>query len=167
MQWLLALEIDQDPISLCRLMNNFRRKGVRVIALSMAAAGTGFSLMAVVETPEAEVDHLFHFLRRSEGVEQVSCYLPPSDQGLETLASDAAVSYAFMNADSFSHSRVAELFPGSKVILASGGKLLIEVPLGSGERGFASTAGPLNGSGFVRFVRVKTSRPQAVSALVA
>jgi len=169
MQWLLALEIDNDPISLCRLMNNFRRKGIRVVALSLAAAGAGFSLTAVVETPEAGVDHLFHFLRRSEGVDHVSCYLPASDQEPDSLRSDGQVSYIFVNAgsDSSGNSRVVELFPGGKVIVGSQGKLLLEIPVKGGGHYLPTAVTTLDGVEFVRFIRVKTSRAQAVSQLVA
>ncbi len=80
MQWLLALETDDDPISICRLMNVFRRKGVNLVTLSLAARARGFSVMALVETSETEVEHLFNFLRRSAGVEHVTCYLPVSAQ---------------------------------------------------------------------------------------
>src|SRR5437762_6852554 len=145
MQWLLALDLDCDPISLCRLMNKFRRKGIRVVALSLGSAGAGYSLTAVVETPETDVDHLFHFLRRSEGVEQVSCYLPASGHELDALANDAAFYYVFLNDGShlFGNSRVAEFFPESRVILASAGKLLLEVPVDSGDRGLSAASSPL------------------------
>ena len=34
MKWLLELETEKDPISICRLMNIFRRKGVNIVTLS-------------------------------------------------------------------------------------------------------------------------------------
>jgi hypothetical protein len=74
MQWLLELGTEKDPISLCRLMNIFRRKGVNLVTLSLASETAEFSLRAVVETAESEVAHIFNFLRRTEGVQHVTCY---------------------------------------------------------------------------------------------
>src|SRR5437773_1615199 len=74
MQWLLELETEKDPISTCRLMNIFRRKGVSIVALSLEAGPAEFSMKALVETAESEVAHIFNFLRRTEGVRHVTCY---------------------------------------------------------------------------------------------
>jgi len=74
MQWLLELETEKDPISICRLMNIFRRKGVSIVALSLEAGAAEFSMKALVETAESEVAHIFNFLRRTEGVRHVTCY---------------------------------------------------------------------------------------------
>lgn len=74
MRWLLALETEKDPIATCRLMNIFRRKGVGILKLELASAETGFALSALVETRDSDVPHLFHFLRRTEGVREVTCY---------------------------------------------------------------------------------------------
>src|SRR5436190_6517706 len=74
MQWLLELETERDPISTCRLMNIFRRKGVNIVALSLEAGPAEFSMKALVETAESEVAHIFNFLRRTEGVRHVTCY---------------------------------------------------------------------------------------------
>ena len=62
MQWLLELETERDPISTCRLMNIFRRKGVNIVTLSLKAGPAEFSMKALVETAESEVAHLFNFL---------------------------------------------------------------------------------------------------------
>jgi acetolactate synthase regulatory subunit len=67
MQWLIALDTNGDPITSCRLMNIFRRKGVSIVTLAMAARPEGFSVVALAETPESEVEHVFNFLRRVEG----------------------------------------------------------------------------------------------------
>ena len=170
MQWLLALETDGDPISICRLMNVFRRKSVNLVTLSLAAGARGFSLMALVETSETEVEHLFNFLRRSAGVEHVTCYLPASAQavGSDDLRIESGDSYVFINSGShsFESARVSESFPGSKVIFASQGKFLVEVPAGSRppvSAGDLMTQGPE----FVHLIRVKDTRLQAVSELVA
>src|SRR5881275_2524717 len=74
MQWLLELETERDPISTCRLMNIFRRKGVNIVTLSLKAGPAEFSMKALVETAESEVAHIFNFLRRTEGVRHVTCY---------------------------------------------------------------------------------------------
>ncbi len=68
MQWLLTLETNSDMISICRLMNIFRRKSLMIATLAMTARPSGFSLMGVVESAEAEMDYLFNFLRQTEGV---------------------------------------------------------------------------------------------------
>ena len=74
MQWFLELETEKDPISTCRLMNIFRRKGVNIVTLSLEAGPAEFSMKALVETAESEVAHIFNFLRRTEGVRHVTCY---------------------------------------------------------------------------------------------
>ena len=168
MQWLLALETDDDPISICRLMNVFRRKGVNLVTLSLAARARGFSVMALVETSETEVEHLFNFLRQSAGVEHVTCYLPVSAQaaGSDDLRTETGDSYVFINSgsQSFEPARVSESFPGSKVIFASQGKLLVEIPDGPLESaGDSITQGPE----FVHLIRAKDTRLRALSELVA
>lgn len=74
MQWLITLEINHDPIVACRLMNVFRRKGFRIITLVMTTRPNSYSMVAVMEHPEADIDHVFNFLRRIEGVKNVACY---------------------------------------------------------------------------------------------
>src|SRR5713226_1612933 len=73
-KWLVALETENDPITTCRLMNIFRRKGLKIVTLAMAAGHAAFSILAVLETPEAEMEHIFNFLRRTEGVQHVTYY---------------------------------------------------------------------------------------------
>ncbi len=146
MQWTLALEIDEDPITACRLMNIFRRKGVKLSALAMVAGESGFSLTAVVETPEGDVKHLFHFLRRTEGVHHATCFQhEPS----------AKACHIFVDAGA-DHSRAARILglsPRSKLIFASGGKYLIELP--AEERAHdAGFAGP----GELQYAPVMTTR---------
>ncbi len=154
MQWLVALETDNDPISTCRLMNIFRRKRVRIMTLALAAVPTGLSLMVVVETPEAEVEHIFNFLRRTEGVQHVTCYRHEHS---------ADASYIFINADADSSSptRILESFPESKLIFASQGKYLLEVPMES--RSAVSCFGEPE---FLPFARVKTTRSLSPPELV-
>jgi hypothetical protein len=147
MQWLMALEISDDPICTCRLMNVFRRKGVGIVTLAMAARPAGFSLIALVETPEADVEHIFNFLRRSEGVYNVTYYR-------HEPAGDA--SFVFIDADehSSSVSRFLQTFPESKLIFASQGKYLLEIP---GDRPVRSAVSDSGAQEFLPFARVKTS----------
>lgn len=74
MRWMMALETEKDPIAICRLMNIFRRKGVSILRLELESGASNFSLSALVETRDSDVPHLFHFLRRTEGVREVTCY---------------------------------------------------------------------------------------------
>ena len=98
MEWLLELETEKDPISVCRLMNIFRRKGVNIVTLSLEAGAAEFSMKALVETAESEVAHIFNFLRRTEGVRHVTCYRHestanvsvPAKGGSEGITSRAA-----------------------------------------------------------------------------
>jgi hypothetical protein len=155
MEWTLALEIDRDPITPCRLMNTFRRKGVKLSALAMAASQSGFSLTAVAETPEGDIEHLFHFLRRAEGVHHVTCYR-------HEPSSEACYVFVDAGADHSRATHILGLSPRSKIIFASGGKYLIEVP--AEERlPDADFAGP----GDLPFVPVMTTRTAVAGRLAA
>ena len=90
MQWFLELETEKDPISICRLMNIFRRKGVNIVALSLEAGPAEFSMKALVETAEFEVAHIFNFLRRTEGVRHVTCYRHESAADVSVTAKDGS-----------------------------------------------------------------------------
>jgi hypothetical protein len=156
MQWLMALETNSDPISTCRLMNIFRRKGVSIVTLTLAARPAGFSLMALVETPEADVEHLFNFLRRTEGVHHVTYYRhEPSGNA----------SFVFIDEDpnSSNLARFLQTFPESKLIFASQGKSLLEVPADRRPRPAAPGLSELQ---FLPFARVKTTvlQPELVVA---
>lgn len=121
MKWLVALETENDPVATCRLMNVFRRKGLKIITLAMAAAEPAFSVMAVLETPESEMEHLFNFLRRTEGVLHVTCYRHHPG---------AEASFVFIDAEAESPSvaRFLEAFPEARLVFGSQGKFLLEVP---------------------------------------
>ena len=121
MQWLVTLETEHDMIAVCRLMNIFRRKGMKIATFALATRPVGFSIMAVVETAESAVEHIFNFLRRTEGVQHVSCYR-------HTLAANA--SYVLIDAGprSANVARILETFSKSKLIFASHGKYLLEIP---------------------------------------
>jgi len=157
MQWLVTLETEQDMIAACRLMNIFRRKGVKIETLVMATRPAGFSIMAVVETVETEVEHLFNFLRRTAGVQHVSCYR-------HTPAANA--SYVLVDADptSASVTRILEVFPKSKLIFANHGKYLLEIPA----EGQAAVLAESSSREILPLARVMTTqraaRPELVGA---
>ena len=154
MQWLITLETENDMIVTCRLMNVFRRKGAKISTLALAGRPQGYSMMAVLDTPESEIDHLFNFLRSMEGVEHVSYYQHQTS---------AAASFVFLDAGADA-SRVAEVlktFPGSQLIFASHGKYLLEVPAESRPH----SSGPAFGMPeFLPFACIKSTQtaPSAV-----
>ena len=71
MQWLITVETERDMIAICRLINVFRRKGLKIVALTMAAQPNSYSTIAVTESPGVGIDHVFNFLRRMEGIRRV------------------------------------------------------------------------------------------------
>jgi len=146
MQWLIALETEQDLIVTCRLMNVFRRKGLKITTLAMAARPDGFSMMVVLDSPQSTIDHLFNFLRRTEGVERVSYYQHQTS---------ADASFVFIDADTSRVAEVLKTFPESKLIFASHGKYLLEVPAES-RRQPAAAAFDL--PEFLPFACVKSTR---------
>lgn len=156
MQWLLALETNVDPITSCRLINIFRRKGVSIVTLAMAGRPESFEVIAVVETPESEVEHIYNFLRRVEGVENVTYYRH------EPLG-DASFVFIDADADSSSMARFLQSFPESKLIFASHGKYLLEIP---GDRKAQAAGASFGKQEILPFARVKTSveQPELVTA---
>ncbi len=147
MQWLVTLETDKDLITACRLMNVFRRKGLEITTLAMAARPAGYSMMALVDSPESDVEHVFNFLRRTEGVQHVTYYRHERSE-------DA--SFIFFDGDPATSgvAQVLAAFPESKLIFASHGKYLLEVPAAGWRR--AATAQPGEPE-FLPFARVKTT----------
>ncbi len=150
-QWLLALETENDPIPACRLMNIFRRKSVKVATLTLTSEPSGYSLLALVETAESEVEHLFNFLRRTEGVRHVTCYRPEPSANAKFLLAEANGSGT---------SRLLETFPGSKLVYRSQSKCLLEIPAAVREDGVLAEAGCLP------FARVMTTRDTPSPELV-
>ncbi len=146
MQWLLTLESDRDPILLCRLMNIFRRKGLEIETLTLTANPESYSLMAVVDSAHADADHVFNFLRQTEGVRGVTFYQHEPSQAA-----------SFIYVESAAHpeniKRIQEVFPECKVIFSSHGKYLVEVPSGSGTQ-----VQGLDDPGFLPLSRMKTSQ---------
>ncbi len=101
MQWLLELETERDPIAICRLMNIFRRKGVSVLRLELDSDASTFSLIALVETRESDVPHLFHFLRRTEGVREVTCYRHAPSTGVSVQVTTVFSPFAASSPEAF------------------------------------------------------------------
>ncbi|HET7214687.1 MAG TPA: hypothetical protein VFL79_13930 [Terriglobia bacterium] len=147
MQWLLTLESDRDPIVLCGLMNIFRRKGLVIETMAVAAKPETYSLMAVVDSPASDVDHVFNFLRRTDGVLGVTFYQ-------HEPAQDASFIFVESAESSENLQRIRKGFPECKVVFASHGKYLVEIPS-------ATTLGTevtgLGEPGFLPLSRVKTS----------
>lgn len=155
MQWLMAIETNDDPITGCRLMNFFRRKNVQIVTLAMTARAAGYSIMALVETPESEVEHLFNFLRRAEGVRHVAYYR-------HQPAGDASFVFIDSEAGSSSFDRFLKSFPESRLVFASDGKYLLEVPA---EKLPRSAALGLGQPEFLPFACVRTTRSAAAPEL--
>ena len=148
MQWLITLETEQDMIVMCRLMNVFRRKGMKITTLAMATRPHCFSMMAVLDSPESDIDHLFNFLRGMEGVERVSYYQ-------HQVSADASFVFIDADADASRVAQVLKTIPGSKLIFASHGKYLLEVPAETRWQAAAPAFGPPE---FLPFACVKTTR---------
>ena len=156
MQWLITLETEQDMIVTCRLMNVFRRKGVKISTLTLATRPRGASMMDMLESSAPDIDHLFNFLRGMEGVERVSYYQ-------HQTASDASFIFIDADADSTRVAEVLKTFPGSKIVFASHGKYLLEVPAESRRH----TALALDPAGFQPFTCVRSTPSVPRPVLVA
>ncbi len=157
MQWLITLETENDLIVTCRLMNVFRRKGMKITTLAMATRPHCFSMMAVLDSPEGDIEHLFNFLRGMEGVERVSYYQHQTS---------ADASFVFLDADAET-SRVADVlntFPGSKLIFASHGKYLLEIPAESRRKAVAPAFGMPE---FLPFACIKSVQTASSAVMVA
>ncbi len=155
MQWLVAVETDNDPIPACRLMNTFRRKGLKIASLALAALPSGFSVVALVDSPEADVEHVYNFLRGLGGVRHVAYYREDPS---------AKASFVFIDSDQdpAGVAKFLEAHPGSRLIFASHGKFLYEV----GDENSARWDS-LNQTGCLTFARVRKSlrRPELVGAI--
>jgi hypothetical protein len=148
MQWLLTLETNGDMISICRLMNSFRRKSLKITTLVMTVRPAGFSLMGVVESTEADMDYLFNSLRQTEGVQHVTYYRHESFPNASFVFIDS-------EADNPSVTQVLKAFPESKLIFASHGKYLLEIPV---ERRRNPASAGARDTAFLPFACVKTTR---------
>ena len=153
MEWLVALEAENNPIVLGRLMNALRRKGVVIKTLTLGTRTAELSLMALVESAEENVEHVLHFLRIMVGVREVACYRhEPSGKA----------SFIFIETDD--HSKVAKIladFPLSRLVFASQGRYLLEV----GEKNRKAGDRPLVADAdFLPFARVPTPSSSSQAA---
>jgi hypothetical protein len=148
MKWLFTIDTENDVIVLCRLMNIFRRKGIRLLTLAMSSAPEGYKLIVVAEAPEADVEHHFNFLRRTEGVQHVAYYRHEPSH---------SASFVFVDGDSelVDVARWREFFPDAKLIFASHGKALFEIPSYPEPH---ATGSETDRHKFLRFACVKTTR---------
>lgn len=146
MKYLLTIETLDDVIVICRLLNMLRRKGARVLTLVMSLTPEGYCLMALAEIKESQAEHLFHFLRRAEGVRHVTYYRHETG---------AAAAYILVDGEggSIDAARWAERLPGAKLIFSGHGKAFLEAPTG----GIAHPPGALP------FARVRSTRNEAAS----
>ncbi|MGH9450239.1 MAG: hypothetical protein ACRD11_06805 [Terriglobia bacterium] len=146
MKYLLTIETRDDLIVVCRLLNMLRRKGARVLMLVMSLAPDGYCLMALAEIKESEAEHLFHFLRRAEGVRHVTYYR-------HEIESEAAFVLVDGQGESTDAARWATLLPGAKVIFSAHGKTFLEAP----------SNGAAHPPGAMPFARVRSTRSDAAS----
>ena len=128
-------------------MNIFRRKGLEIETMALAAKPQTYSLMVVVDSPESDVDHVFNFLRRTDGVVGVTFYQ-------HEPAQDASFIFVESAENSENLQRIRKAFPECKVVFASHGKYLVEVPSGIS---LGTEVPGLGERGFLPLSRVKTS----------
>ena len=155
MQWIVALEAENNPIVLGRLMNALRRKGAVINTLTLGTRTRELSLMALIESPEESVEHIFNFLRRMVGVRDVTYYRHESS---------GMASFIFI--ETAQHAQVTKIledFPRAKLVFASQGKYLVEVPAGSPA---GAQIPSLDEPGFLPLSRVRTSQQYSQMELV-
>ncbi len=148
MKWLVRLEIDDDPIVPCRLMNVFRRKGLKIVTLTMSA-GPPFTVLALVDTPESDIDHLFHILRQTGGVRHVTYYLPQA-------GAQAPLMFLDSETDGSGVARLLQAFPEARVICGSSGKYVLELP-----RAASGSLSDGVGAALLPLARVRSTRADA------
>src|SRR2546425_2836283 len=157
MQGLTVLETENAPTPACRLINIYRHKGLKIVTLGLAAKAEAFSMVALVETREPEVDHIFNFLRGTEEVRDVTCYRH------ETSGEPSYV-FADTDADASSVKRILQAFPDARLIFAIQGKHFFEVPAGGGSGWAALNHGA---PGILPFARFRVARDIPRQELVA
>jgi hypothetical protein len=149
MQQLFTIDTETDLIVVCRLLNIFRRKGVKVDRLTIVSNPAGFSLVLLFEAAEAEIEHIFNFVRRTEGVNQASCYRHGCSKDSPSFA---LVDTHSEHLDSASW---AEFLPRSPWVFASDGKALAET---GADLPFPTSGEDRETPWFQSFAHVKTTR---------
>ncbi len=147
MKWLFTIDTEEDLIVFCRLINIFRRKGVKISWMSTAALSGAYRILAVFQGHPGEMDHIFNFIRRTEGVLHVAYYQ-------EGGADAASFVFADGKMEALGTARWPDLFPQARVAFAGQGSLLLEIPPGSAPEAALSTS---QAAGFGRFSRVSES----------
>lgn len=142
MKYLITIEMEEDLIVVCRLMNVLRRKGARPDTLAMARRAEGYALMMLAEIKEAEADHLFHFIRRAEGVHHVSYYQHDVTEPASYVLVESSGELAGV-------SEFARQLPGARLVFSGHGATLLEVP-----------AGESVPAGSIPFARVRSTRDE-------
>jgi hypothetical protein len=102
------------------------------------------------------VEHLFHFLRRTEGVRHVTSYRQEASAEASFIFVDAAGS-------SVTLARLREAFPEAEIIFASGGKFLLEV---SNPNRLPPALPELGAALYVPLVAARTTRSATAGELV-
>lgn len=120
MQWLIILEIDSDPIALCRLVDVFRRKGLKVTSMTATSSSVETSFVALVECDEPLMEHMFHFLRRSAGIQKVSYYRNQEAESATHLL------LTFADSSGKPVGRILQGVPGARLVFSNGKSYLFE-----------------------------------------
>lgn len=147
MKYLLTIEVQDDLIVVCRLLNVLRRKGVRLQALTMTLGNDGYALTTLSEMPDAEVDHLYHFLRRTEGVRQVAYYRQSDSEPASFILVEG-------DADGGGAARIQSTLPGARVVFTGPGRSLIEAE----HRASSAISAP----GVISFARMRSTREKVM-----
>ena len=146
--------MESDPIALCRLTDIFRRKAINLVTLAATSGPGTLSLITVVECPEDRMTHMFHFLRKSPYICRVTYYRHEESE---------EATFFFISARDPS-TEMAEIilpmFPGTRLIFASRGNYLFEIP---GKRTRREALRRISGEIFLSFAHVETSNTHPVS----
>lgn len=147
MRVLFTIDAESDLIAFGRLVNTFRRKGIGLDRMTLASASEAFRIVVLFEAPEAEIEHIFNFVRRTEGVRRVGYHRPGGPED--------SVSFALVDIESErpGSDGWTQIFPHSKWVFASDGKALIEM---GAEGPVSVSSSDRERSGFQPFTGVKS-----------
>lgn len=120
MRWLLTIDTENDLIVVCRLMNIFRRKGISVKDLAVSSESERFCLTVLFEATEGEAEHIFNFLRRTEGVSHVACHRNAASDSPSFILAEAEAASAYA-------ARWAEFLHSPRWVFVSQGKALLKI----------------------------------------
>jgi hypothetical protein len=146
-KWLFTIDTENDLIVFCRLVNIFRRKGLNISWMSIGALSGAYRIIAVFQGSADEIDHIFHFVRRTEGVCHVAYYREGGTGPASFVFSDG-------EGEAPEAARWPDIFPGARLAFAGQGKLLLEIPPGATSERLLYSSPAV---GFARFSRVSES----------